>query len=96
MIIIDICPAEQFAKGHIKGSIETNAYPVKTDAEGARLAELLPKIKASSEDVVIVSPKGGGGAKKTVDYHKTKGVDENRMLILVKGMNEWPYEMEKK
>jgi len=64
MIIIDICPAEQFAKGHIKGSIETNAYPVKTDAERARLVELLPKIKASSEDVFIVCPKGGGGLKK--------------------------------
>jgi len=24
MIIIDICTVEQFAKGHIKGSIETN------------------------------------------------------------------------
>jgi hypothetical protein len=41
-------------------------------------------------------PEGRRGAKKTVDYYKTKGVDENRMLILVKGMNEWPYEMEKK
>lgn len=64
MIIIDICPVEQFANGHIKGSIETNAYPVKTKAEKARLAERLPKIKASTDDVVIVCPRGGGGAKK--------------------------------
>lgn len=96
MIIVDICPAEQFAKGHVKGSIETNAYPVKTDAERARLAVLLPKIQSTSADVVIVCPRGGGGAKRTVDYYKSKGVDENRLLILEKGMNGWPYETEKK
>jgi rhodanese-related sulfurtransferase len=63
MILIDICPADQFAAGHTKGSIETNAYPVKTDAEKARLAKYLPKIKAASEDVIIVCPRGGGGAR---------------------------------
>jgi rhodanese-related sulfurtransferase len=38
MILLDICPVEQFAKGHIPGSIETNAYPVDTDEQRARLA----------------------------------------------------------
>ncbi len=96
MMIVDICPVEQFATGHIKGSIETNAYPVKTDEEKAKLAKLLPKIKASSEDIVIVCPRGGGGATNTVDYYKANGVQEKRMLILEKGMDKWPYEKEKK
>ncbi|ROQ92096.1 rhodanese-like domain-containing protein [Desulfosoma caldarium] len=96
MIIVDICPAEQYAKGHIKGAIETNAYPVKTEAEKARLAELLPKIQSSTEDIIIVCPRGGGGAKKTVDFYKSKGVEESRLLILEKGMDAWPYETEKK
>lgn len=96
VIIIDICSAEQFAEGHIKGSIETNAYPVKTDAEKARLAEHLQTIGSSSKDVVIVCPKGGGGAKRTFDYYKSEGIDENRLLILEKGMDGWPYEKEKK
>lgn len=96
MIIIDICSVEQFAEGHIKGSMETNAYPVKTDAERARLAELLPKVKSTSEDVVVVCPRGGGGAKRTVEYYKSNGVEENRLLILEKGMTGWPYETEKK
>ena len=96
MIIIDICPIEQFAKGHIKGSIETNAFPVKTDAEKARLSELLPKIKASNDDIIIICPRGGGGATNTFDYYKANGVVENRMLILEKGMDKWPYETERK
>lgn len=96
MIIINICPVEQFAKGHIKGSLETNAYPVKTKEEKARLAEYLPKIKASTDDVVIVCPRGGGGAKRTFDFYKSSGIEEKRLLILEKGMNKWPYETEKK
>jgi len=36
MILVDICSVEQFAKGHIKGSLETNAYPVKTEVGQCR------------------------------------------------------------
>lgn len=96
MILIDICSAEQFAKGHIKGSIETNAYPVKTEEEKARLAKHLPTMKASTEDVIIVCPRGGGGAKNTFDFYKANGIDENRMLILEKGMDKWPFQTEAK
>ena len=96
MIIIDICPVEQFAAGHIKGSLETNAYPVKTDAEKASLAKLLPKLKASSEDIILVCPMGGGGAMNTFDFYTENGVEEKRMLILENGISGWPYEKEKK
>jgi rhodanese-related sulfurtransferase len=95
MIIVDICPAQQFAGGHLAGSIETNAYPVKTDAEKGRLAQQLAKLQASADDIVVVCPGGAGGAKRTVDFYKTQGVDEKRLLILEQGMNQWPYETEK-
>jgi len=96
MILLDICPVEQFAKGHIPGAIETNAYPVDTDEQRGRLAKVLPQIQASKDDVIILCPRGGGGAKKTFDFYKSKGVDPQRMLILEKGMDAWPYETEKK
>jgi rhodanese-related sulfurtransferase len=96
MIIIDICEADQFAKGHIKGAIETNAYPVKTDDQESRLAEHLNEIKSSSDDVIIVCPRGAGGAKRTYDFYQENGVAEKRLLILEKGQNGWPYETEKK
>ncbi len=96
VILVDICPVDQFAKGHIPGSIETNAYPVKTDEEKVRLYKGMLKITASSDDVVIICPKGGSGARNAVDYYKSKGVSEKRLLILEKGMSEWPYEKENK
>lgn len=96
LILVDICPVEQFAKGHIQGSIETNAYPLKTEEEKARLAEVLPRLKASTDDVVVVCPGGGGGAKRAVDFYKTSGIEERRLLILEKGMDKWPYETKKK
>ncbi len=92
VILVDICPVEQFAKGHIPGSLETNAYPVKTDEEKARLDKVMLKITASSDDVVILCPKGGSGAKNTFDYFKSKGISEKRLLILENGVSEWPYE----
>ncbi|MBU1566383.1 MAG: rhodanese-like domain-containing protein [Proteobacteria bacterium] len=96
IILVDICVVEQFAKGHIPGSIETNAYPVETDEQRQSLAKVLPKILASADDVVIVCPRGGGGAKKTFDFYKSQGVDEKRLLILEKGMDNWPYATEVK
>jgi rhodanese-related sulfurtransferase len=95
-IIIDICPVEQYAQGHIIGSIETNAYPVKTEAQKARLAEYLPKIKESPGQVVIVCPRGAGGAKRTYEYYKSNGVQSSRLLILENGMNGWPFKTVKK
>ncbi len=94
VILVDICPAAQFAKGHIPGAIETNAFPVKKDEEKARLDKAMPKINGSSDDVVILCPKGGMGAKNTYDYFKSKGVPEKRLLILKNGMAGWPYKNE--
>ena len=96
MIIIDVCPAQLFAKRHIRGSIETNAFPVKTEAEKAKPAQLLPKIKSSTDDIIIVCPMGGGAARRTVDYFKAQGVDTKRLLILEKGIYNWPYDTGKK
>lgn len=94
--IVDICPVDQYAKGHLPDSIETNAYPVKTDEERAKLEKVLPQLKSSSEDVVIVCPGGRGGAKRAYEYYKANGIDESRLLILENGMNGWPYQTEAK
>ncbi len=90
--IVDICPIDQFAKGHLPGSIETNAYPVKSDMERAKLTPTLPQLKATATDVVIVCPGGRGGAKRTYDYYVANGINKERLFILEKGMNGWPYQ----
>lgn len=91
MVIVDIQVPEAYAGRHFKGAIETNAFPVKSDEERARLDQTLARINATTAPVVIVCPRGGGGAKATYDYLKAKGVAEDRLLILLKGMDGWPY-----
>jgi len=89
--ILDIQPAADFQKQHFRGSIETNAYPVKSDESRQRLDTTIPQLAASTDDIVIVCPRGGGGAKATYDYLKSKGINEKRLLILEGGMQGWPH-----
>ncbi len=96
LIIVDICPLEQFDQGHVPDSVGTQAYPVKSEEDTAKLNPVLQQIKASQDDVVVVCPRGKGGAKRTVAYFASKGVASSRLLILEGGMGEWPHETESK
>lgn len=91
IIIVDVQKKENFKKHHIKNSIETNAYPVKSEEDKKKLDVLLNKILSSKDDVVIVCPKGKGAAMNTYEYLKSKGVPENRLFILEGGITGWPY-----
>ncbi len=91
IIIVDIQTAENFGAHHFKGSIETNAFPVKSDEEKKQLDKILPKIQSSKGEVVIICPKGKGGALNAYDYLKSKGVPESRLLVLEGGIDGWPY-----
>ena len=91
VILVDIQPAADFEKQHLPGSIETNAFPAKTDEEKARLDKALPAINASKAKVMVVCPRGKTGAKNSYDYLQTKGVVENRLQILEGGIADWPY-----
>ena len=59
------------------------------------MAKHLHLIKASTDDVVIVCPRGGGGAKRTSDYYNAHGIKKKRLLILEKGMDKWSNETER-
>ena len=91
LVIVDIQTAENFGAHHFKGSIETNAFPAKSDEEKRQLDRILPRIQSSKGDVVIICPKGKGGALNTYDYLKSKGVPESGLLILEGGIDGWPY-----
>jgi rhodanese-related sulfurtransferase len=91
MTIVDIQVPAEFQKQHIKGSLETNAYPVKTAEDRQKLDNVLSKLSATLNDVVIICPRGGGGAKNTYDYLKEKGINEKRIFILKEGMQGWPF-----
>lgn len=91
MSIVDIQVPAEFQQHHFKGSLETSAYPVKSADEKQRLDAVLPRLAATQNDVVVICPRGGGGAKNTFDYLKEKGIDQKRIFILKEGMQGWPY-----
>ena len=92
IIILDIQVKDEFDKHHIKGAIETNAYPVKTDEDKAKLDKVMDKLTSSEDPIAIICPKGKGGAEKTYNYLKEKGIKEDRLLILEKGQAGWTHE----
>ena len=91
MVLVDIQDKPSFAAHHFPGSIETNAFPVESDAERKRLDPAVAAAKKSGQEVVVLCPRGGGGAKRTYDYLKAQGVPEKKLFILTGGMDKWPH-----
>lgn len=91
MLVVDIQVEDEFNTHHITGSIPTYAYPAKSKSDIAKLDMVIEKQQKTGEDVVIVCPRGAGGAKRSYDYLKERGIAEDKLLILEKGMDGWPY-----
>jgi rhodanese-related sulfurtransferase len=91
MVIVDIQPAKDFARQHFAGAVETNAFPVENDAERHRLDHAVEVGKGNNKDVVVVCPRGKGGAKRCYDFLRENGIAPERLYILTDGMDKWPY-----
>lgn len=91
LLLLDIQVAEEFAAHHIDGAMASYAYPVKSDADRQKLAALLDEVAATDAPVAIVCPAGRGGAKRTYDYLQSQGIASQRLFILEKGQQGWPY-----
>ena len=91
MLLVDIQVKPEFKQHHLPGAIATYAYPVKSDSDRAKLEATLPELKDSNNPVIVICPRGGGGAKRAYTYLKEQGVDEKRLFILEKGQQGWPY-----
>ena len=89
--IVDIQVEEEFNAHHLPGSIATYSYPVKSDADKAKLDSTSVQLKNTDSPVVVVCPRGKGGAKRCYDYLASRGIVEDRLFILEKGMAGWPY-----
>ena len=89
LVLVDIQEKPDFTEEHLKGALATYAYPVKTEEEKARLAALLPDIKPSQK-VIIICPRGGGGADRAYDFYLEKGVKKEQLFTLKGGQYEWP------
>lgn len=91
MIIVDIQDKAAFAAHHFPGSIETNSFPVQSEAEKKRIDPAVAEFKKTNNDVVVICPRGGGGAKRCYSYLKSQGVAEDKLYILKGGVDKWPH-----
>jgi rhodanese-related sulfurtransferase len=94
VILIDLQPADAFRQRHIRGSIMTNAYSVKTIEQEKMLDVALPRIMSSDRAIVIVHAPGKMGrigGYNAYDYFRSKGVAERRLFILNGGIDNWSY-----
>ena len=92
VLILDLQSQEDFDKHHILGAIPSYAYPVETDADKARIDDLLPLFEGSDGALVIICPRGGEVAERAYDYLLEKGIADSRVFILEKGQEAWPYD----
>ncbi len=91
VIIVDIQVEKEFNEHHIPGSLATYAYPVKSDSDRLKVDKAVKKYEETGKNVVIVCPRGKGGAKRCYDYMKAHNVPEEKLAILENGMSGWPY-----
>ena len=89
LVLVDIQEKPDFEEEHLKGALATYAYPVKTEDEKARLAALIPSI-SPEQKVIIICPRGGGGADRAYDFYLEKGVKKEQLFTLKGGQYEWP------
>jgi rhodanese-related sulfurtransferase len=89
VVVLDIQVEPEYREHRIKGAKPTYAYPVKSPEDKAKLEAALKEIASSKAPVVIVCPRGAGGAERTVDYFLEKGVSADRLYILEKGQAGW-------
>lgn len=91
VLLLDIQVKEEFDQHHITGAIETTAYPVKSESDRDKLATILAQAKTNADPIIIICPRGAGGAKRAYDHLKAQGVAEGRLMILKGGQGQWPY-----
>lgn len=91
LVLVDIQEKDDFNEEHLKGAIATYAYPVKTEDERSRLRALLATIKAD-QTVIVICPRGGGGANRAYDFYLENGIKKDNLFTLKDGQYGWPRE----
>lgn len=92
VIIADIQQANKFVEHYFFGSIETNAYPVKTAGEKQKLAKIITAYEKTGNVIVIIGPRGTRGAERAYTYLLEQEIPKDKLFILEGGVKEWPYE----
>jgi rhodanese-related sulfurtransferase len=88
--LVDIQKKNDFLQHHFFGSLETSAYPIKTEQEMSRIKEVLHDLQATDKPVVIIGPRGTRAAGRAYEYLLEQGIAAQRLAILKNGIRGWP------
>lgn len=91
VIIADIQKPKDFQKHQFYGSIETSAYPVKTETQQQLLDNIVEMYEKTGNQIVIVGPRGTSAAKRAFQYLLDQAVPAEKLFILKGGIKQWPY-----
>lgn len=91
MHLVDIQVEDEFASHHIDGAMKTCAYPVKSADDKGKIDAVVADLQKDAAPVVIVCPRGKGGAERAYKHLMEKGIAEDRLFILEDGQAGWPY-----
>ena len=85
MLIVTTQTEAEYASGHLKAAYPTYARPLKSESDFEKLNPFLEIIKTNEADIIIICPRGRGGAEIPFDYFKENGIATERMFILEDG-----------
>ncbi|MCF6186555.1 MAG: rhodanese-like domain-containing protein [Desulfobulbaceae bacterium] len=90
MVLADIQKPHDFKKHHFFAAVETDAYPVKTGADKAKLAVIQQMFQKTGNDVIVIGPRGGPASKRAAKYLIEQGIPADKVFILEGGVKKWP------
>jgi len=76
---------KEFSSGYLPQAIQTFARPLETEEDYRKLDIVLARALKTTEDIVVICPRGGSGATRPYDYLEKNGVDSKRLFVLTKG-----------
>jgi len=90
MVLADIQKPHDFRKHHFFAAIETDAYPVKTGTDKAKLEVILQMFQKTGNDVIVIGPRGGPASKRAANYLIEQGIPAEKIFVLEGGIKKWP------
>ncbi|HFQ89464.1 MAG TPA: hypothetical protein ENK27_05240 [Desulfobulbus sp.] len=90
LILADIQKLPDYRKHHFYGALSTAAYPVKSDADRAKLSAVIEMYQKTGNMVVIIGPRGKASAKRAFAFLVKKGIPQDKIVILTGGIHDWP------
>ncbi len=88
--LVDIQKKNDFLQHHFYNSLETGAYPVKSEQDMSRINKVISNLQVTDKPVVIISPRGTRAAARAYEYLLEQGIAPQRLAILKKGIRGWP------